>query len=44
MRPDSPATRGMLVGESDSYAGTIGRPDRPDRIVAGAIVPSGGAG
>jgi hypothetical protein len=24
----------MLVGESDSYAGAIGRPDRDDRIVA----------
>jgi hypothetical protein len=24
----------MLVGESDSYAGAIGRPDRYDRIVA----------
>ena len=27
----------MLVGESDSYAGAIGRPDRDDRIVAIAI-------
>jgi hypothetical protein len=24
----------MLVGESDSYAGAVGRPDRDDRIVA----------
>jgi hypothetical protein len=24
----------MLVGESDSYAGAIGRPDRDERIVA----------
>ena len=24
----------MLVGESDSYAGAIGQPDRDDRIVA----------
>ena len=28
----------MLVGESDSYAGDIGRPDRDDRIVAIGIV------
>jgi hypothetical protein len=28
----------MLVGESDSYAGAIGRPDRDDRIVAIGIV------
>ena len=27
----------MLVGESDSYAGAIGRPDRDDRIVAVGI-------
>jgi hypothetical protein len=30
----------MLVGESDSYAGAIGRPDRDDRIVAIAIAGS----
>jgi hypothetical protein len=33
----------MLVGESDSYAGAIGRPDRDDRIVAEALAPSDGA-
>ncbi len=27
----------MLVGESDSYDGAIGRPDRDDRIVAEAM-------
>ncbi len=41
MRAGSPATRGMLVGESDSYAGAIGRPDRDDRIVAKAITRVG---
>ena len=30
----------MLVGESDSYAGAIGRPDRDDRIVAEGLVRS----
>jgi hypothetical protein len=30
----------MLVGESDSYASAIGRPDRDDRIVAVAITPA----
>jgi hypothetical protein len=34
----------MLVGESDSYAGAIGRPDRDARIVAEALtVPAANA-
>ena len=32
----------MLEGESDSYAGTIGRPDLDYRIVALALVRSKG--
>jgi hypothetical protein len=28
----------MLAGESDAYAGAIGRPDRGDRTVAFALV------
>ena len=31
------------MGESDSYAGAIGRPDRDDRIVAIGIAPTDAA-
>ena len=41
IRADSPRDQRMLVAESDSYAGAIGRPDRDDQIVAEGLVRLG---